>query len=164
MDTLSIILLIGCLLALYHLWNGAIFVPTDEKTVENIVRLLNIRPGMEVVDLGSGDGRIVVALARAGAEATGFENNPILFFWSWIKIKRLGLPHAQIKFRSFWATDLGQFDAVVVFGMTHIMKRLEVKLAQELRPGAFVISNIFRFPNWPIEREEGSLRVYRSRD
>ncbi len=161
---MSIILLVFCVIALRYLWNGAIFVPTDSKTVEDIIQLLEIKPGMKVVDLGSGDGRIVIALAQAGATATGFENNPILFLWSWIKIKKLGLSQAQIKFSSFWASDLGQFDAVVVFGMTHIMSRLERKLAQELHPGTFVISNIFKFPHWHTEREAGSLKVYRRAD
>jgi SAM-dependent methyltransferase len=161
MDIVSLILIGLCLILFYYLYNGAIYVPTNKRSVENIVSLINPSSGLKVVDLGSGDGRVVTALALAGANAVGFENNPVLFFWSWVKIKRLGLTHAEIQFGSFWSKDLKEFDGVVVFGMTHIMERLEKKLEKELKPGSIVISNIFKFPNWPVEREESGVRVYR---
>ena len=161
MGLIYIILIILCLAALFHLRNGAIFVPTDKKTVENIVKLLQIKPSMKIADLGSGDGRIVIALSQAGAQATGFENNPVLFLWSWVKTKKSGQGRAQIRFQSFWHKDLGEFDAVVVFGMTHIMERLGNKLRKELKSGAVVVSNIFELPDWPVTAQEGSLRLYR---
>ncbi len=161
MEIIDWILLVAGIIILYHLANGAIFVPTDQKSVQTIVRLINIQPGMKVAELGSGDGRIVIALAGAGASAVGFETNPILFFWSYWQIKRLGLATTRIRLVSFWGIDLSDFDAVVVFGMTHIMQRLQTKLATELRPGALVISNIFKFPGWTPIHEEGGIRVYR---
>ncbi|OGF03853.1 MAG: hypothetical protein A3H14_00425 [Candidatus Doudnabacteria bacterium RIFCSPLOWO2_12_FULL_49_8] len=156
------VLILLCLVALYSLANGAIYVPTDKRSVEIIVQSLNVRPGMRVADLGSGDGRIVIALAMAGANAVGFENNPVLFVWSWIKIRRLGLnQRAKIYWRSFWRQDLSPFDAVVVFGMSHIMLRLQRKLNKELRPDALIISNVFKFPNWQPVGEVGMIKIYR---
>lgn len=157
----EIILLIFCVLVLYYLRNGAIFVPTERKTVDQMVRLTRVKPGMRVADLGSGDGRIVVALAEAGATAVGFENNPILFIWSYLKIRRLHLPNASVQLKSFWSTDLSDFDTVIVFGMTHIMVRLQQKLTAELRPGTLVISHIFKFPDWQPIVEEAGLRIYK---
>ena len=161
MDLVYLILIILCTTALFHLRNGAIYVPTDKKTVQDIINILDIRPGMKIADLGSGDGRIVVALAQAGAVATGFENNPVLFVWSWLKAKKPGQGRAQIRFQSFWHQDLGEFDAIVVFGMTHIMERLSKKLQKELKPGGVVVSNIFELPNWPVSARTGNLRIYR---
>lgn len=57
---------------------GAIYVPTSEEKIEKMVKLLKIKPGQKVVDLGAGDGRVLVALAKAGAKAYGYEINPYL--------------------------------------------------------------------------------------
>ena len=163
MYLLYLILILFCLAVLYYLRHGAIFVPTGRQAVAAMVRLAQIKPGMKVVDLGSGDGRIVIAFAQAGVEAVGLEVNPILVWWSRWKIRQAGLPNAKIITKSFWSVDMADFDVdvVVVFGMTHIMEKLQEKLWRELKPGSLIISNIFRFPNQTPIQEEGSLRVYR---
>ena len=161
MHIVDLVLIFFCAIVLYYLFNGAIFVPTRPETVAEMVRLAN-RPGIKVADLGSGDGRIVIAFAKAGAQAVGYEVNPILALWSWYNIWKAGATgQATIHFKSFWAVDLSGFDAIVVFGMTHIMGRLQAKLERELRPGTLVVSNIFKFPNWPIAAEQNGLRLYR---
>ena len=94
-----------------------------------MIALAQIKPQTKAVDLGSGDGRIVIALARAGVDAVGYEINPILAWWSRIRIYRLGLQsRARIYNQSFWSADLSGFDVVMIFGITHIMGRLEKKL------------------------------------
>ena len=99
--------------------------------------------------------------ALAGALASGFENNPLLVWWARYKIRKAGLSdQANIFWKSYWQTDLSSYDVVVVFGITHIMARLESKLQAELRPGSLVISNIFRFPNWKPVSVDGALFVY----
>jgi Xaa-Pro aminopeptidase len=61
---------------------GAPFVLTGSRTVKTMTALANIQPGEKAADLGSGDGRILIAIARAGAEAHGYEINPFLVLWS----------------------------------------------------------------------------------
>jgi len=157
---LAILILCGSLL--YYFSQGAIFLPTYRQSVENMVALAGIKPGMKAVDLGSGDGRIVIAMADAGALADGFEINPILAFWSRRKIKRLGLESRPRIFRqNFWTADLSSYDAVMVFGMTHIMEKLEKKLTKDLKPGTIVVSNIFRFKGWQEVKSENGLYVYK---
>jgi len=127
-----------------------------------MIRLAQIKPGMKAVDLGSGDGRVVMALAQAGTEAYGFEVNPILVWWSRYKIKKVNLSDkAKILQKSFWNADLSSFGLVMVFGMSHIMPKLETKLKSELKPGSKVVSNIFRFPNWQPEYSEHGVYVYK---
>ena len=147
---------------LYSLTQGAIFLPTYSRSVETMIRLAAVRPGIRAVDLGSGDGRIVIALAKAGARADGYEINPLLALWSRIKIKRAGLSsQAQIYTQNFWQADLSNYDVVMVFGMTHIMEKLEQKLQTELKPDAVVVSNIFQFPGWQKVRSENGVFVYK---
>ena len=152
----GLVVLILCALALYYLYQGAIYLPTKQKIVEAIVNLAQIKPGMRAVDLGSGDGRLVIALALAGALADGFEINPVLAFWSKLKIKKAGVGNnARIFTKSFWSQDLSQYQVVVVFGMSHIMNRLEIKFKKELRPGTLVISNAFKFPGLNLVSKDG---------
>lgn len=141
---------------------GAPFVPTRPEITEEMIRLLEIRPGEKAVDLGSGDGRLVVALARAGAEAHGYEINPLLVWWSRSTIRKLGLRgRAFIHRKSFWGADLSGFNLVTLYGISYIMKGLEQKLQKELRPNARVVSNAFPFPGWPYERKQGPVYLYR---
>jgi cyclopropane fatty-acyl-phospholipid synthase-like methyltransferase len=145
-------------LVLYYLRNGAIPLGTQTNQVERIVRLAKIHPGMKIADLGSGDGRLVIAFAKAGAEAYGYEVNPVLFLWSYLKIQKY--KNAHIYLQSFWSADLSKYDTIIVFGISHIMARLEVKLQKELKPGSRVISNIFKFPNWQPTHSENGVHVY----
>ncbi|MBX4205147.1 MAG: class I SAM-dependent methyltransferase [Candidatus Doudnabacteria bacterium] len=150
-----------CLLVLYYLYQGAAYVPTLRATVERMVGASGVRRGMRMADLGSGDGRIVIAFARAGAHATGFEINPPLVWYSRHKIKKLGLTaNAHITTSNFWNQSLREYDIVTVFGINHMMNRLEKKLLTELRPGTIIISNAFRLPHLKLKEVTGSLLIY----
>src|SRR5258708_6697282 len=105
------ILLTGlCLLILYHLKTGAIFLPTNDQSLARIVQASKARASLHMVDLGSGDGRLVIALAKQGARVDGFEINPFLVWWSRYQIKQAGLNNAKIYFQSFWPADLSGYD------------------------------------------------------
>jgi protein-L-isoaspartate O-methyltransferase len=158
---ISLSLLFGCFWMLRYLVRGALFVPTHEKTVKEIVRLAEITPGVIAADIGSGDGRIVIELAKAGAKVTGFEIVRVLAWWSNRRIKQLGLENtALIKRTDFWKEDFSRYDRVVVFGITHIMDRLSKKLKLELRPGTLIISNGFELPGFDLKQKQNGIFVY----
>lgn len=155
------VLALVALLLLLSVIRGAPFVTSFQKTVERMVATAGAKPGMKSVDLGSGDGRIVIAFAKAGIEAHGFEINPILVWLARRKIRsqRLTVP-ALIHWKSFWGQDLSGFDIVTLYGTPHIMKGLETKLRRELRVGAKVLSNAFVFPTWRHTAKDGAVYVY----
>lgn len=138
-------------------FRGAPFAPTDKKTVTTMLSLAAVRPGERACDIGSGDGRIVVALAQAGADVDGFEINPFLVLWSRQRIIKNELQQKARVYRSnLWKVDYRPYDIVALFGIPYIMKGLEQKLLAELKPGARVLSNRFSFPNWqPVKKESG---------
>lgn len=143
-------------------FKGAIYVPTSKGKIKKIVELADIKPGDKAVDLGSGDGRVVMALARAGANAYGYEVNPVLVNRSRKRIKKAGLQNkAHVKWKNFWEADLSGFDLVVIYGMSHVMKRLEKKLERELRKGAKVAAVIFELPSWAPEKKEENIYLYK---
>ena len=140
---------------------GALYVPSKDNEIRAMVALAGVKAGEKAVDLGAGNGRIVMALARQGAEAHGYEINPFLVRSSKKNIKDAGLEgKAFIHLGNFWSVNFSEFDVVTVFGISHMMKRLEAKLKKELKPGARVVSNHFVFPNWPHAKKENGVRLY----
>src|SRR5579885_2514473 len=118
---ISLIALVGCGIALWYLYQGPLYVPSLQSTVEQMVQAAEIAPGMKAVDLGSGAGRVVIAMAQAGAEAVGYEINPVLVNIARKKIKKLGLDqNAKILSSNFWKQNLGEYDVVTVFGIGHV--------------------------------------------
>ena len=129
--------------------------------VRRIISAAKNIEGKRVADIGSGDGRIIIAFAKMRAIADGFEINPVLVKLSQNKIKKFKLENsARIFKENFWKKDFGEYDVVTVFGVKNIMKKLEEKLQKELKPGAIVVSNYFTFPNWKPERIEKGITVY----
>lgn len=140
---------------------GAPYAPTSPKALQTMLALADIKPGDTAVDLGSGDGRLVIALAKAGAEAHGYETNWLLVWWSRWRIRQAGVQQrAKIHHRSYWHESLTQYQVVTVFGIPYIMERLETKLRNELSLGARVITNSFTFPHWPPKQTRERVYCY----
>ncbi len=159
---LNLILFGVAVLLLSTVIRGAPFVPTRHAAVARMVVLSAIRPGQKAADIGSGDGRIVIAMARAGAVAHGYEINPFLVWWSKYKIHKAGLSgRAFVHWGSFWKKNFSEFDVITVFGIKKIMKELGEKLRRELPRGARVVSYVFLFPDWQYELKESAVIVYR---
>jgi cyclopropane fatty-acyl-phospholipid synthase-like methyltransferase len=146
---------------LYALVFGAPFAPLADNRIKTMMRNLKLKKGQKLVDLGSGDGRVVIAFAKTGVEAHGYEINPVLVALSRYKIRRSGLgDKAFIHFADFWNKDFSGYDAVTVYGINHMMGRLEKKLKKELKPGSLVASNYFKFPNLKSYKEENKVNFY----
>lgn len=155
---INIIVLVGFILMFW----GAPYVPSRSKSVENMMNIGKIGPGQKVADLGSGDGRVVIAMARLGAEAHGYDNDPFLILLARRNIRRAGLTDkAFIHWKNLWKTDLSSFDAITVYGIPYMMKPLKDKIQKEMKPGSRIISNAFRFPEWQPETTHEGIYLYK---
>ncbi|XP_030015871.1 ATP synthase subunit C lysine N-methyltransferase [Sphaeramia orbicularis] len=131
------------------------FVPATTAQVENVLRVLRTRTG-SLVDIGSGDGRIVIAAAKQGFRASGFELNPWLVWYSRYKAWREGVRHSTSFYISdLWKVSFAQYSNVVIFGVPQMMDKLELKLANELPSTAKVVACRFPFPTWVPEHTAG---------
>ncbi len=158
-------LLIGAILYVLGLLIGPLFgapyVPSRKSRVEDMVRLSGITQGQCSVDLGCGDGRIVRAFAAVGANATGYEINPMLVWFSrFCTLGKSFKGSSTVTLGNFVNHDLSQFDVVTTYLMPPMMVLLEKKLLKELKIGARVVSNSFGFPNWKPVAQEGHVYVY----
>jgi len=139
---------------------GASFEASDKDSVERMIRLSGVKKGERVVDLGSGDGRLVIEFAKKGAYVMGYEINPLLVLWSRMKIKKEKLEdNAKIIWKSFWKVELDDYDIISVFQISYLMGRLEEKL-KGLKKGSKIISNNWKFPNWPLKKQEEKIYLY----
>ena len=146
---------------LYAMAFGAPYAALAQNRIDTMKDLLKLKKGQKLVDLGSGDGRIVIAFAKLGIESHGYEINPVLVMISRLKIRRAGLEKkAFIHFKDFWSTNLGSFDAVTLYGIAHIMKRLENKLKKELKPRSKVVTNYFKFPTLRVRQTKNNVLLY----
>jgi len=142
-------------------FGGAIYYPTRADKSETILKLARVKPGQKVADLGSGDGRILLAFAKAGAVARGYEINPILVWYSRRAIKKAGLEkNAFVEWKSMWRADISDCDTVFVYDFPNFMSQLGEKLERELRVGTKVISNVYKIPEWEPLKVEDNLYLY----
>ena len=125
-----------------------IWVPTPDALVDRMLALAGLTPRDTLVDLGAGDGKIVIAAARAGAQALGIEYNPDL-----VEHARRRAQEAGVAGRArFERADIFEYDfshASVV--MLYLLPRLNLRLRHRLlalTPGTRIVSNSFDMGDW----------------
>jgi SAM-dependent methyltransferase len=143
-------------------------VRTPLVVVNEMLRLANVTAGDVVYDLGSGDGRILIAAARdRGARGVGLEIDPALVALSTDRARRLGLAD-RLSFRQqdLFEADLSPATVVTVYLSPDLNRRLRPKLLSELRPGSRIVSHSFDMGDWAPSRtlqvssNEGSHTLY----
>jgi SAM-dependent methyltransferase len=140
------------------------YVQTSHEVVGEMLRLALVGPSDVVYDLGSGDGRVVIAAARDfGARGVGVEIDPKLVAESVESARRAGVADL-VTFRAgdLFQTDLSPATVVTLYLSPELNLRLRPKLLRELSPGARIVSHDFDMGDWaPAE----TIRVhFRERD
>jgi 16S rRNA A1518/A1519 N6-dimethyltransferase RsmA/KsgA/DIM1 with predicted DNA glycosylase/AP lyase activity len=136
------------------------YFQTSRYRVETMVELAHAKPGEKAADLGSGDGRIVVAFAKKGTEMHGYEIDEDLRKLSKQTSEALHLTNVFIHNKDFWTEDLSQYDIICCYPMPTIMGRLERKLSEELKPGARILLNYFPFKHWKEKQIKDNIFLY----
>ena len=148
---LALGLILGGLTLLWIAWNltlDALWQPTDTVTVRRILCLAQIEADELVVDLGCGDGRIVIAAAgEFGARALGIEIDPFRVLYGRFCALLKGLrKRVRIIRANMYEQDVSDADVVILFLSATSNFKLQTKLKRELKSGARVIS--YYHPMW----------------
>jgi SAM-dependent methyltransferase len=132
----------------------AVWVPTHPAVVESMLDMANVTSTDVVVDLGSGDGRTVIAAARRGAKAIGFEYNPELVEFSRKLAKDAGVADkATFVQGDMYEADFHDATVLALFLLPSNLEKLKDKILA-LKPGSRVVVNTFTVPGWdPDERK-----------
>lgn len=130
------------------------YVPTDQKTVEEMLKLAGVKAGDVVYDLGCGDGRIVITAAeKFGATGVGVDLNP-----ERIKEAKANAAAAGVSDKvEFVLGDLFDFDfskanVVTMYLLPSVNLKLRPKLQKELKPGSRIVSHDFDMGDWEAEK------------
>ena len=136
------------------------FVTTPEDVVERMLALAGTGSADYVIDLGSGDGRIVIAAARLhGAKGLGVEIDGKLVEVSRENAQRAGVSGlARFEERDVLLSDLSRATVVTIYLLPSLIDRLQPKFLDELRPGTRIVSHAFAMKGWKPDRTE-SVRL-----
>lgn len=130
-----------------------IWVPTPDDLVKKMLEVAEVTPKDFLIDLGSGDGRTVIAAAKIGAKALGIEFNPDM-----VALSKKNAEEAGVKDKAtFLQTDLFEYDlstatVITMFLLPDINLRLRPKLL-DLKPGTRIVSNTFTMGEWEPDYE-----------
>jgi cyclopropane fatty-acyl-phospholipid synthase-like methyltransferase len=126
------------------------YVASPARVVERMLELAVVKPGETLYDLGSGDGRILIAAAeKYGAKAVGIEISPKLAARASARIDREGLAgRARVIQGDLLETDLTGADVVTIYLATSLNEKLRPRLERYLKPGARVVSHDYAVPGW----------------
>lgn len=138
---------------------GAPYLPTLTPQVKTALELANLQKGQHLLELGCGDGKVLIAAAEQGLHVTGYELNPILAFISWMRTRRYK-GQAKVVWGNFWQTKLPPADAIFVFLLPKYMDKLDNKITQEFSNPVKLVSFAFTIPNKLAVQEKNGLFAY----
>ena len=159
MDTMTLIVGLGCLIALLFggvLLFGAPYLPTLRPQIDAAFELLGLKPGQTLLELGCGDGKVLVAAAEAGFEAVGIELNPVLAGLAWLRTRKYK-GKVRVLWGNFWSCKWPESDGVFVFLLDRFMARLGERMAAY---GGPVASVAFKIPDKKPAQEKDGVFLY----
>jgi hypothetical protein len=129
-----------------------VWVPTPDSMVEKMLEMARVTPRDFVMDLGSGDGRTVIAAAKRGARALGVEYNLDMVELSKRNAAKEGVTDkAQFVKADIFETDFSKATVITMFLLPDINLKLRPKILN-LRPGTRIVSNSFTMAEWKADR------------
>lgn len=129
-----------------------VWVPSPNETIALMLDVAGVTPDDYVIDLGSGDGRTVIAAAQRGARALGVEYNPDLVALSRAEALRAGVAdRARFVEGDMYEADVSQATVLALFLLTENLRKLTPTFLA-LRPGTRIVSNTFTIPGWTAEQ------------
>lgn len=133
------------------------YVPTPNQVVEAMLKLAKVTPNDTVIDLGCGDGRIVITAARTyGARGIGVDLNPERIAEAEANAKSAKV-ESRVKFiqEDLFKADLREASVVTLYLLPSVNARLKPRLLEQLKPGSRIVSHSFDMPDWePAEKQQ----------
>ena len=134
---------------------GAPYLPVLGPQAQTALDLLDMQPGKTLLELGSGDGKVLLSAAQRGIRVYGIELNPVLVLisrWRTRNYRNL----VTVRWGNFWRTEWPEYDAVYIFGLDRIMKKLHTKIVQTSQKTVLLASVGFELANHqPLEQKNG---------
>ena len=125
-----------------------IWIPTPDALVTRMLRMGGVTPSDYVIDLGSGDGKIVIAAARAGAQGLGIEYNPDMVEFARRQAQAAGVAErARFEKADIFASDFSRATVITMYLLPHLNLKLRPRL-MALKPGTRIVTHAFDMGHW----------------
>ncbi|MBC7546258.1 class I SAM-dependent methyltransferase [Candidatus Saccharibacteria bacterium] len=141
---------------------GAPYLPTLSPQVTAALTLAKLKPGETLLELGCGDGKVLIAAARAGYNAVGYELNPIMALIAWARTRRYK-KQVRVVCGDFWQTDWPQSAAIFAFLLPRYMDKLDKRILQYNHKPVKLVSFAFKIPEKKINSELAGVFLYNYR-
>ncbi|HET8991762.1 MAG TPA: hypothetical protein VFN31_01875 [Candidatus Saccharimonadales bacterium] len=138
---------------------GAPYLPTLAPQVESALKLADLKPGQTILELGCGDGRVLIAAAQSGINSIGYELNPLLAFIAWLRTRRYGA-RVKVVWGNFWQAEWPATDGIFVFLLDRYMKRLDKRCIQYNNKPLKLVSFAFKVPNRKPDKVANGVYLY----
>jgi SAM-dependent methyltransferase len=138
---------------------GAPYFPSLKPHLSAAFKLLDLKPGQVVYDLGCGDGRFLKEAARRGYKAVGYELNPFVFAYAWLTTRRYR-KQVKVRFGNFWKADISKADAIFVFLLDKYMTQLDDKI-KDSGKHLKLASHTFKIPGKKIVAQDYGVFLYK---
>jgi len=138
---------------------GAPYVPTLKPQVAAALELADLKAGQTLLELGCGDGKVLIAAAQQGIQVVGYELNPILALIAWLRTRRYG-SQVHVIWGNFWQRPWPQAEAIFVFLLPKYMPKLDKKCMQYAHSPIKLVSFAFEVPNKKPVRQKAGLYLY----
>lgn len=137
---------------------GAPYLPTLKPQILTGLELLDLGPGDTLLELGCGDGRVLIAAAQQGIHVVGYELNPLLAAMSWLRTRRYR-PLVRVVWGNYWQSDWPPAQGIYGFILAKYMERLDTKIIQYAAKPVRLVSFAFAIPGRkPAAARDGLFR------
>ncbi len=159
---LLLFIIVGFFFFLFDIFLELPYVATKRHKIDTIIKFASIKEGDTIVDLGSGDGRLLIASAQKGANAIGYEINPFLIGITLVHAKLKGLAdHISVYKSNLWKADLAAADVVFVYGRRKTMQKFQDFVYKNAKKGTRIVVNTNPFPGKKPIRQENDVYLYK---
>lgn len=157
-----VVILAACVVGCFGfvVFFGAPYLPTLTPQVEAAFELLDLKAGQTLLELGCGDGKVLIAAAERGIAVVGYELNPLLALICWLRTRRYG-GLVSVRVANFWWADWPRADAIYGFILPRLMVKLDTKITREKRHPLKVVSFAFVIPGKKPAAEREGVYLYR---
>jgi SAM-dependent methyltransferase len=138
---------------------GAPYLPTLRPQVEVALELATVMPGKAILELGCGDGRVLIAAAQTGVHAVGYELNPLLALVAWLRTRRFK-GRVKVVWGNFWQADWPEADAIFVFLLDKYMLKLDKTITHYKHKPVRLVSFAFQLPNREADAQKSGVFMY----
>jgi precorrin-6B methylase 2 len=162
---LLILLIVATLFLLTILYAGsslAPWYPTSSKDYTTIATTAALQPGEQLLEIGCGDGRVCLALARAFPDSAifGIELSYGLYLLCKFKAWIFGIKNTRFMFGNALQHSIKPYDVIYIYGLPKTVNgTIKQKLIDEMKPSTRLVSYTFEIKDWP-----GAMQKYEKED